>query len=303
MVDRSNWRAYGLMIFTTWCWGLNSIFSRLAVGEISPMQLVMFRWLGVIIILWVFTRKHLAQDWPILKTHLLFLGVIGSAGFTIFNYFFYLGGHHTGAINIGILQGSIPIFVLLFSFLAFRKRVSPIQAIGILVTLLGVVIVTSGGSWRELQAFSINRGDLYIIIACFFYAVYAVALTRRPKVSAISLFTVMAVSAWIVSLPLLAFEVLQQGWQAPTSKGWLIALVVAVLPSLLAQVFFIQSVALIGANRAGAFINLIPIFAAIMAVIFLQESFELYHAISLALVLGGIILSEFGRNRLSEKRS
>ncbi len=297
MSDRTHLRAYGLLVFTTWCWGLNTIFSRLAVGEISPMQLVMFRWLGVIAILLVFTRKHLVRDWPILRQHLLFLTIIGSLGFTLFNYLFYLAGHHTSALNIGILQGSIPVFVLLCSWLVLRKGVTPVQAIGILITLVGVMIIASGGNWRELQDLSINRGDLYIIIACFLYAVYSVALSRRPKASAISLFTVMSIAAWIFSLPLLAFEVLQQGWQAPTSNGWLIALLVTILPSLIAQIFFIQSVALIGPNRAGVFINLVPVFSAIMAVIFLQERFQQYHAFSLALVLGGIALSELGRRR------
>ena len=297
MSDRTHLRAYGLLVFTTWCWGLNTIFSRLAVGEISPMQLVMFRWLGVIAILLVFTRKHLVRDWPILRQHLLFLTIIGSLGFTLFNYLFYLAGHHTSALNIGILQGSIPVFVLLCSLLVLRKGVTPIQTVGILITLVGVMIIASGGNWRELQDLSINRGDLYIIIACFLYAVYSVALSRRPKASAISLFTVMSIAAWIFSLPLLAFEVLQQGWQAPTSNGWLIALLVTILPSLIAQIFFIQSVALIGPNRAGVFINLVPVFSAIMAVIFLQERFQQYHAFSLALVLGGIALSELGRRR------
>lgn len=303
MSDRTHWRAYGLLIFTTWCWGLNTIFSRLAVGEISPMQLVMFRWLGVIAILLVFARKYLVRDWAILRQHLLFLTIIGSLGFTVFNYLFYLAGHHTSALNIGILQGSIPVFVLLCSLLFFQKGVTPVQAFGILITLVGVVIIASGGNLRELQALSINRGDLYIVIACFLYAIYSVALSRRPKVSAISLFTVMSIAAWIVSLPLLAFEVMQQGWQAPTYNGWLIALLVTILPSLVAQIFFIQSVALIGPNRAGVFINLVPVFAAIMAVIFLQESFEQHHAFALALVLGGIALSELGRRHQPVKIS
>jgi drug/metabolite transporter (DMT)-like permease len=297
MSDQSHWRAYALLVFTTWCWGLNTIFSRLAVGEISPMQLVMFRWLGVIIIVSGFALRFLKRDWPVLRQHLLFFGIIGSLGFTVFNYLHYLAGHHTGALNIGILQGSIPVFVLLCTLLVFRKGVTPLQAAGIVITLIGVVIVASGGSWQELQSLSINRGDVYVLIACFLYAAYSVALSRCPKVSAISLFTVMSIAAWLLSLPLLGLEVLHQGWQAPTSRGWLIALSVTVLPSLVAQLFFMRSVAMIGPNRAGIFINLVPVFAAIMAVIFLEESFETHHSISLVLVLGGIALSELGRQR------
>ncbi len=297
MSGQSHWRAYGLLVFTTWCWGLNTIFSRMAVGEISPMQLVMFRWLGVIAFLVVFTREYLFQDWPILRRHLFFLSVMGALGFTLFNYLFYLAGYYTTALNIGILQGSLPVFVLLGSFLILRQGITVIQAVGVIITLLGVLIIATGGNLFELQELSLNRGDLYILIACSLYAIYSIGLSRRPDVRALSLFTVMSIAAWVVSLPLLGLEIAQQGWQTPTPKGWIIALVVIILPSLVAQIFFIQSVALIGPSRAGVFINLVPVFAAIMAVMFLQETFEQYHAFSLALVVGGIALSEFGRPR------
>ncbi len=298
MTDRTHWRAYGLLVFTTWCWGLNAIFSRLAVGEISPMQLVMFRWLGAVLILLVIARKNLHKDWPILRQHLLFFTIMGCTGFTIFNYLFYIAAYHTSALNIGILQGSVPVFVLLVSLVFLGRGITPLQGVGIVITLLGVVIIASGGNLAQLQELVINRGDLYVLAACFLYAAYSVGLIRRPKVSALGVFTVMAAAAWLVSLPMLAIEVSQQGWQPPTLNGWLIALIVTILPSLIAQIFFIQSVAMIGPNRAGVFINLVPVFTAIMAVIFLQENFELYHALSLAMVLGGIALSELGRERL-----
>jgi drug/metabolite transporter (DMT)-like permease len=297
MSERSHWYAYGLLVFTTWSWGLNAIFSRLAVDDISPMQLVMFRWLGAVLILLTFWSRQLKRDWPILRQHLWLLGILGCLGYTVFNYLFYLAGHLTSALHIGILQGSVPVFVLLISTVVLRKGVTPVQAGGIFITMIGVIIIASGGSWQELLSLSINRGDICLLVACFLYAVYSVALTRRPKVSAISLFTVMSVAAWLLSLPLLAFEVTQQGWQAPTLTGWVIVVLVTILPSILAQIFFIQSVALIGPNRAGVFINLVPVFAAIMAVIFLKESFEAYHAFSLALVLGGITISELGHRK------
>ncbi len=295
MISRYHLKAYALLIITTLCWGLNAIISRLAVGEISPMQLVTFRWLGVILILLLIARKHIARDWPILRRHLLFLGLMGSCGFTVFNALFYVAGHHTSAINIGILQGSIPIFVLLGSLLILRHPISRIQGAGVGITLLGVAIVAARGDLGELAALSVNRGDLFMVIACFFYAAYSIGLTRRPKVSALGLFTIMASAAWLASLPLVAFETWQQGWNMPSHTGWLLVALVTVLPSLIAQIFFIQGVALIGPGRAGVFVNLVPVFASIMAVIFLNEVFELYHALALALVLGGIWLSEIGK--------
>jgi len=293
----NNLRAYLLLTFTTWCWGLNAIISRLAVGEISPMQLVTVRWLGVVLILAVIARDNIVRDWPILRRHLPFICLMGSCGFTAFNALFYIAGHHTSAINIGILQGSIPIFVLLGSLLVLRQPISLIQGSGVAVTLLGVVIVASRGDPGELLGMSVNRGDLFIVIACFFYAAYSIGLSRRPNVSALGFFAAVAAVAWIVSLPLVAIETYQQGWIAPTPTGWMLVLMVTLLPSLIAQIFFIQGVSLIGPSRAGVFVNLVPVFASIMAVIFLQEVFQAYHALALMLVLGGIWLSEIGKTR------
>ncbi len=284
-----------MLIVTTWCWGLNAIFGRLAVDQIAPMQLVMFRWLGVVLLMLLFSRNNLLRDWPVLRRHLPFLFLMGALGFTTFNALFYVASHYTTAINIGILQGSIPIFVLLGSLLLLRHRIGPIQAIGVGLTLGGVVIIASGGKPGELLDLEVNRGDALMLLACFFYAAYSVGLSRRPNVSALGLFTVMAIAAWLVSLPLIAVETWQQGWQAPTQTGWIVAFLVTLLPSLLAQVFFINGVALIGPGRAGVFVNLVPVFASLMAVLFLRERFEIYHALALVLVLGGIGLSELGK--------
>ena len=297
MQESHQLRAYGLLTATTWCWGLNAIISRLAVGEISPMQLVMFRWLGVVLLLLAFSRAQVARDWPILRRHLPYLFFMGCCGFTVFNALFYIAGHHTTAINIGILQGSIPIFVLIGSIGLLRQRISAIQWLGVSLGLVGVVTVASNGKPDELLQLSINRGDLFMLIACFCYAAYSIGLTRRPPASAIGFFASIALVAWLVSLPLIGYETYTQGWQNPTAMGWLLVALVTLFPSLIAQIFFIQGVALIGPGRAGVFVNLVPVFASIMAVLFLDENFELYHALSLTLVLGGIGLSELGKSR------
>ena len=297
MSDPSHLKAYLLLVATTLCWGLNAIFSKLAVDQITPMQLVTFRWLGVVILLSLFAGNKLQRDWPLLRQHLPFLCLMGGCGFTAFNALFYVAGHHTSAINIGILQGSIPIFVLLGSWLVMRHGIGRLQAAGVGLTLVGVIIVASGGKPGELLDLAFNRGDLFMLIACFFYAAYSVGLSRRPAVSALSLFTVMAAVAWLVSIPLIVIETWLLGWHWPSTSGWIIAGLVTLLPSLVAQIFFIQGVGLIGPGRAGVFVNLVPVFASVMAILFLGESFEQHHALALLLVLGGIGLSEVGRIR------
>jgi len=158
--------------------------------------------------------------------------------------------------------------------------------------LLGVAVVASAGDPAQLLVLAFNPGDLLMVCACVLYAGYTVALRRGPEVSATGLLTVMAGAAFLASLPLAVAELATGDFQWPTPTGWVIVLAVAVFPSLLAQAWFIQGVRSIGPGRAGVFVNLVPVFAAILGVTLLSEPFEAFHAAALALVLGGIWLSE-----------
>jgi drug/metabolite transporter (DMT)-like permease len=161
--------------------------------------------------------------------------------------------------------------------------------------MLGVVLVGSGGDLARIAALAINRGDLLMVIACLLYAGYTVALQRRPPVAALSLFMALAAAALLASLPLVALEAASGRLQWPTPTGWIIVVLTVLFPSFLAQMFFIRGVELIGPGRAGVFINLVPVFASIMAVAILGESFAAFQATALGLVLGGIWLSEAGK--------
>lgn len=291
----ANLRAYMLLSFTALCWGANAVFGRMAVGEISPMALVTARWLGVFVLLALFAHRHVRRDWPVLRPHLFLVTSLGVLGFTAFNALFYVAAHYTTAVNIGILQGSIPMFILVGAFAAYRARVTRLQVAGVALTMTGVVIVGSGGSLARLAALAVNFGDVLMIGACLLYAGYTVALRKRPPVSALGLFAVMAFAAFMASLPLVVAEISLGLFQWPTAKGMIIVTLVTLFPSFLAQIFFIQGVTLIGPGRAGVFVNLVPVFASILAVVLLDEPFEVFHAIALGLVLGGIWLSERGK--------
>ena len=288
-------RAYVLLTLTALCWGANAVFGRLAVGEISPMALVSLRWLGALGLLVAFAHAQVRRDWPAIRARLPFVAAMGAIGFTVFNALFYLAAHWTTAVNIGIIQGSIPVFVLIGAFAAYRTRVAGLQVAGVLVAMLGVALVAAGGDLARLASLALNFGDLLMIAACVLYAGYTLGLSRRPPVSPLSLFTGMAGAAFVTSLPLALAEAALGRFQWPTPAGWLILGLVTLFPSFLAQISFIQGVALIGPSRAGVFVNLVPVFASILALLILQEPFRLFHAVALALVLGGIWLSEHGK--------
>lgn len=290
-------RAYALLVFTTLCWGFNAVFGRLAVGEISPMLLVAGRWLGALLLLLLFAHNSVRRDWPALRANLPFVAAMGVFGYTLFTALFYLAAHFTTAVNIGILQGSMPVLVLLGAFVAYRTKVTRVQILGVAVTMLGVATVAAGGNPARLAALAVNAGDLLMLSACVLYSGYTVGLRRRPQVSALGLLTVMAASAFVAALPLVAAEAALDRLLWPTATGWVIVLLVTLFPSFLAQLAFIRGVAMIGPGRAGVFVNLVPVFASILAVLVLAEPFHPYHGVALALVLGGIWLSEQGKAR------
>jgi drug/metabolite transporter (DMT)-like permease len=288
-------RAYVLLTLTALFWAGNAILGRLAVGEVSPMALVSLRWLGALCLLVVFAHAQVRRDWPVIRGRLLFVAVMGATGFTIFNAIFYVAAHWTTAMNIGIIQGAFPVFVLIGAFAAYRTRVAGLQLAGVLMTMAGVAIIASGGELARLAVLALNLGDVLMIAACLLYAGYTLGLSRRPPVSALSLFTGMACAALVTSLPLALGEAALGRFQWPTPEGWLILGLVTLFPSFLSQIFFIQGVALIGPGRAGIFVNLVPVFTSILALLVLDEPFEPFHAVALALVLGGIWLSERGK--------
>ncbi len=290
-------RAYLFLGFAAFCWGANAVFGRLAVGEVSPMALVFLRWVGVAILVILVARKPLRENWAMLRPHLVFLSFMGALGYTGFNVLFYVAAHSTSAVNIGILQGAIPVFVLVGSFATYGNRVTAIQIVGVAVTLVGVVTIAAGGDIANLAALAFNLGDVLMIIAGMLYAGYAVGLRRSPSVAPLALFAVMAGAALVAALPLVFIEAALSQIQWPTPKGGIIITLVILFPSFLGQLCFIRGVELIGPARAGIFVNLVPIFAAILAILILGEPFKLFHGVALLLVLGGIWLSERGNRQ------
>ena len=163
--------------------------------------------------------------------------------------------------------------------------------------VLGVCVVASAGNLDKLASLSINQGDYFMIIACLLYSGYALILRRFSGVSALSLFAVIAIAAFIASVPLSLVEVYLGSSQWPTRKGWIVIILITALPSFLAQICFIKGVTELGAGRAGIFVNLVPVFASILAVSILGEPFRGYHAVALILVIGGIGLAEIKKHK------
>ena len=281
-----------LLIVTTLIWGSNAVAARLAVGHVSPMMLTTARWSIACMALWLVAREQVALHLPALRGRWTYLALMGVSGFTAFNALFYAAAHHTTAVNLALIQGIIPVLVLLGGVLFLRFRVTPLQMLGVVITLAGVAIVASRGSWAVIAALDFNLGDVWILLASLLYAGYTLGLRARPPVPPLVFFSAVAGVAALASLPLLAAEVLTGRFFWPTPLGWLIVVYVGLLPSFISQVFFIRAVELIGPARASVFLNLNPVFGPALAVIVLAEPVGAYHAVALVMVLGGIWIAE-----------
>jgi drug/metabolite transporter (DMT)-like permease len=281
-----------LLTLTGLFWAGNAIAGRLAVGQVTPLTLTSLRWVLVILVLWPIYGRQVREHWPKVRGRLLGIVLMATMGFTGFNVLYYVAAHHTTAINLGILQGSIPVFVLGGAFVAHGTRVSLAQMLGVLITLGGVVVIATQGEPLKLLEIEFNQGDLLMLAACVIYALYTLALRDRPQMPGVAFFTLLVLIATLTSLPLVAFEAMTTGLMLPTAEGLLVTAYVAIFPSCLAQIFLLRGVDLIGPGRAGVYVNLVPVFAAILAVGLLGEPFTAVHAVALVLVIGGILLAQ-----------
>lgn len=295
-------QAYVLLLLTTLFWGGNAVAGKLAVGHISPLLLNFTRWGLAFAILYVVGRKQLAADWPAIRPKLPLLATLGALGFTIFSVALYSALYYTSAINVSVEQAGIPMLIFMFNFLLFRLAATAGQVVGFLMSVVGVALTASHGDLASLLGLDVNFGDALMVIAVLVYAYYTVALKQKPNVHWISLMTVLTGAATVSAIPFAAIELALGNGVAPDATGWAIILFTAIFPSILGQIFYVRGVELIGANRAGLFINLVPIFGTVLSIIILREDFHLYHAIALALTLGGIWLAEVSGKRASALR-
>ena len=281
-----------LLTLTALMWSGNAIAGKLAVGHISPFLLTWLRWLLACIILLIFARTHIKRDFNLIKKHWKFLFFLGTIGFTIFNNLMYLALIHTSAINVAIEQASMPLIVFLLNYFFFKTNVTSYQVIGFIVTLIGVIITVTRGNLFGLTQQSLNIGDLIMIFAIMVYGIYSAFIKHKPAIHPLSFLSALGISAFISTTPFVLYELSSNKILWPDATGWGVVIYAALFASILSQLFWVLGLEKIGSNRGGIFINLVPIFGAILAIIILGEKFEAYHAIGLVLVLGGITFAQ-----------
>jgi drug/metabolite transporter (DMT)-like permease len=300
-------RPYLLLIVTPLFWGGNMVAGKMAVGQVDPYTLIVLRWAGALLAILPFALPHLRRDWGTIRKSWPILAFYGAVGFATFNVMMYVAAYFTSAVNSSIEQSLIPVTVMLGNFLIFGVRARPLQIIGVLITIIGLLFTATHGDLSRILTLSINFGDGLVLLACIAYSAYSLTLRYRPEIHWTSFLAVTFTAALIAGF---IYQVLfgggvtalPTGIAAMTPKGWWIVFYVAFLPSVVSQLFYARGVQLIGPNRASVFNNLIPVYGTLLSIAILSEPIETYHLITGALVVIGIVMAEMAaRARPSSK--
>jgi len=283
---------YLLLFLATLFWAGNAIGGKLAVGHISPFFLTSLRWLIASIVVVPIAYKYLRNDWALIRGRLIFLFALGTIGFSLFNNLMYSALQTTTAMNATIIQAALPASIFLLNFVFYKMNATKYQLIGFPITVVGVVAIVSQGQWQVLSQLRFVVGDILMLLAITCYGLYSVMLNNKPNIHWLSLISVLSLSALLASTPFALVELFNGQLIVPDLLGWLVALYAALLSSVLAQVFWIRGIELIGSNAASLFINLVPVLGTVLAVILLGETPHWYHLLGLALIVGGILLAQ-----------
>jgi drug/metabolite transporter (DMT)-like permease len=262
-----------------------------------PIGLAFWRWLVGLILVAGFAAPHLRRDFAALREGWAILLLLAGLGVAAFSALIYLGLQSTTAINALLLQSATPLVILLCCFALFRDRARPAQLIGIAVSLIGVAVIVARGAPASLLALSLNSGDAWVLAAVVCYALYSALLRKRPATHPLSFLTASFALGALLLLPFYVWEDLSGAALRPSAPGLLAIGYLALFPSCLAYLFYNRGVELVGANRAGQFFHLMPVFGSLLAVGLLGEAFESYQAAGILLIAVGIVLASWDAAR------
>lgn len=264
-------RAYLLLILANLFWSGNFIVGRAVHGSVPPAALAFFRWFGGFLVAVGFAWPHLRRDWPLLRRHWPMLLLLAATGIAAYNTLVYTGLGTTTALNGLLEQSTMPVVILLCSFLLFGERPSARQVLGIAVSLLGVVVIITRGEFWALSRLALNRGDLWIFAAIIAYSVYSALLRRRPAMHPLSFLAATFALGAAMILPFAAGEGIAGAAPRFDIATAAAILYVAIFPSVLAYFCWNRGVEILGANRAGQFVHLMPVFGSALAILLLGE--------------------------------
>jgi len=282
-----------MLVCATLFWAGNFTIGKFAFLEnIPPNTLAFLRWCLVWIILFPFTYKEVLKLKNNIKQNLSLFYILGFTSVCIFTSFTYNALNYTQVINASLFNTAIPVTIILVCFLLKIEKTNIFQISGLLISVLGILAIITRLDLNILLSLNFNKGDLFMIGAIIAWGIYSAYLRKQTfNVSLLSLVHIICTFGLIFLLPLFILDVMQGKTIEISSNLFYILIYIAIFPSIGSYYCWAGAVAIIGANRAGIFLSLIPLFSTIFAILFFNEKFLFFHLIGSILIILGLFLS------------
>ena len=284
--------AFLLLALANLLWSGNWIAGRALRDSFDPISLNFWRWTIATLAMAPFALPALRGKGALLRRHAGILLILAFTGIAVFQSLVYLGLRSTTAVNAVLINSSIPLFILLCSWVIERERASPRQIAGMLLSLAGILVILSRGSPGALLELEVHAGDAWILLAMPVWGIYSVHLKRRPaELGGLPFLFVISLAGVVMLLPFTSLAAAQRPLAFPTAAEALGVLYMGLMASVVAFICWNRGVAAIGANAAGFTVHLLPAFGTLLAIAFLGETFAPFHAAGIATILAGVLLA------------
>ena len=282
-----------MLVCATLFWAGNFTIGKFAYLEnIPPFSLAFLRWCLVWLILLPFTCKEIFKLRYKIKENLSLFLILGFTSVCIFTSFTYNALNYTQIINASLFNTAIPVTIILVCFLLKIEKTNIYQLSGLLISVLGILAIITKLDLNILLSLNFNKGDLFMIVAIIAWGIYSAYLRKRNfDVSLLSLVHIICTFGLIFLFPLFLLDLIQGKPVEISNNLFYILIYIAIFPSIGSYYCWAGAVAIIGANRAGIFLSLIPLFSTILAMIFFNEKFLFFHFIGSVLIILGLFLS------------
>jgi len=286
-------KAYVMLVCATLFWAGNFMIGKFAfLTNIPPMSLVFYRWSLVWLILLPFTIKEIIKSKEIILNNLPLLLFLSLTSVGLFNSFTYLSLVHTQVINASLFNTAIPAIIILLCFLFKIEKTNKYQILGLIISVLGILSIITKLNLEIILSLNFNKGDLIMIGGVITWGLYSSFLKRKTFIlPLLTLVHILCSFGLIFIFPQFIYEFSQGLIIDFDMKLFYILVFLALFPSIGSYYCWAGAVSIIGANRAGIFLSLIPLFSTIMAIFFYKEQFQFFHLIGAILIILGLFLS------------
>jgi len=284
-------QAYAALVLTAALWGSSAVTARGLLDSLSPAWVASLRWIVVLAVLAPFVWRDRAAIAKAMARDLPSLAVFALVGFAPQTYLIYLGLVGSSAINLGLLNSAIPVLIVAVAAILHHRRPRPLELAGIALSLTGVVVIIARGQWSTLASLAFNGHDLVMLFGMGVWAYYTVRLARRDDGLPFPAFMFAAgLLGLAMIVPALVYDAATGRIALPSASAWVGVAYLGVLPTLVAMLLFAYAIRNVGPVQSGLFTHLVPVFSAVLAMLFLGEQLHAFHAAGFALVAGGAIL-------------